>query len=380
MRSEIALLGLGLLSFNGCLPEPPPAVHRIFRVAGYVTGFDRDPEQVEVHCGSGPRRKINDDERLELGWSSSPSQEENRAWGLDLPTLASHWEVRKPGPDGSFECGLMNTEEPLQLMVLDHSGRLATREIPLPTVATLSTFQAGEITPQETLTLEIDGSGLPATDLPLALMAGIERAEVPAGAEAAIALHLALLHRILPHLAQFAMGRGGTPVEPRGTTRIVGLPNFSRLDLYVTGPVPEILARRSVNPAANGVARISLTESELLGSRRRVSLSGVVRWRGGGPVPGATVVYSSYPDRFEIRSDADGRFKIPGAAAGRRGVLFVDARLSGCPPPFDRATLTQRLETDQIAKGEEMSIELPSAVDSGCIGLAGERKKDFCDW
>ncbi|HEX7186003.1 MAG TPA: carboxypeptidase-like regulatory domain-containing protein [Thermoanaerobaculia bacterium] len=379
MREGMMLLTSSLLLFGGCLPGARPPEGRALRVVGRVTGFDSDPERVEVHCGSGPRRTVSDHQRAEHGWSSNPSTDENRAWNLDLPTIASHWEVRKPGLDGSFDCGSMDAEGPPQLIVVDRSGRLATREIPLP-IGAHSILQAGEISPQETLTLEIDGSGLPETDLPLALMAGIDRAEVSPGTEAAVALHLALLTRVFPRLAHFAMGRGGTPVESKGSpARISGLPGFSRLDLYVTGPLPGILATYSVTPAADGLVKISLSETELLGSRPRVPLSGVVRWPDGSPVPGATVVYGSYPDRVEIRTDGEGRFEIPRAAAGREAVLFVDAPLPGCRPPFDRVTKTHRLDIDEGAKAVETKIDLPSALEAGCTGPGGEREKDLCN-
>lgn len=379
MQKEMALIALGLLPFGACLPGARPPEGRTLRVVGHVMGFDRDPERVQVHCGSGPRRTVSDHQRAEHSWSSNPSTDENRAWGLDLPTIASRWEVRKPGRDGSFDCGLADAEEPLQLIVVDRSGRLATREIPRPPAGPHSTLHVGEISPQDTLTLEIDGSSSPKTDLPLAFMAGVERAEILPGTEAAVALHLTLLHHVFPRLAHFAMGRGGIPVELKGSpARIAGLPRFSRLDLYVTGPLPGILATRSITPAANGLTRISLAEAELLGSRPKVPLSGVVRWPDGSPIPGATVVYSSYPDRVEVRTDAEGRFEIPGAAAGREAVLFVDAPLPGCRPPFNRVTTTQRLGIDQDAKGAETRIDLPSAFEAGCNGSGGEREKDLC--
>ena len=126
MREGMMLLTSSLLLFGRCLPGARPPEGRALRVVGRVTGFDSDPERVEVHCGSGPRRTVSDHQRAEHGWSSNPSTDENRAWNLDLPTIASHWEVRKPGLDGSFDCGSMDAEGPPQLIVVDRSGRLAT--------------------------------------------------------------------------------------------------------------------------------------------------------------------------------------------------------------------------------------------------------------
>lgn len=366
-RSEASLRltdldsGLTLFAANP-LSRPADGVIRVplpVRVAGRLAGFDPDPTAVEIHVGSGPRVPVSDYQRAEHGARFQPFPEENRAWGLDLPLIASRWEVRRPAPGGLFETGWIAVSGPPQLAVMDRSGRIATLEVPLPAnVQPRATLQAGEIAPQESASLEIDRSGLPATDLPLALAAGIEKVTARAGGETA-ALRLALLSRVAPEVARFAMQRGEIPLELEGATHVTGLPPFSSLVLYATGPLPGLLVKRSVEPTGNGTARISLAGLELLGERRTLPLSGVVRLAGGEPLAGAKVVYSSYPDRFETRTDPKGAFRIPRALAGRSAVLFVDAQVPGGKPPFDRFTVSDRFEIPPGETAVERVIEIP---------------------
>jgi len=115
------------------------------------------------------------------------------------------------------------------------------------------------------------------------------------------------------------------------------------LRLNFVGPVPGISAERTVTIPRQGTVRIRLTGDELLGKREPlVPLTGVVRIeQGGPPVKGATVVFGSYPYRYETTTDENGRFNFPRVAANRGGVLFIDAPNPQAAPPFDRITVTR---------------------------------------
>ena len=305
--------------------EPADGVVRLplpVRVIGRVEGFSDDPAEIEIHHGSGARISVSDFERREHGLLFLPFAEENRAWGLELPTIASRWRIERPRADRSFDSGWIALTAAPQLVVADRAGRLATLEVPLPAENSKhAVLAAGTVTPQPSTAIELDRTDLPATDLPLVLQAGLEAAAAVPGAEAETALRLALLNRLHPRTAHFALRRGEIPLSLGGVTRIAGLPPFTALDLYVTGPLPGIRMRRSLALPEGGSARFRLAAFDLLGVPRRIPLRGRVHFADGEPIADATVVYSSYPDRRETRTDAAGRFAFPAVAAGRSAVL-----------------------------------------------------------
>jgi hypothetical protein len=83
-----------------------------------------------------------------------------------------------------------------------------------------------------------------------------------------------------------------------------------------------------------------------------------VRFEDGRAIANATVVYGSYPDRYETRTDAQGAFAIPAVATGREAVIFVDAPTGG-RPPFERTTVSQRLEIAANQARVDVSITVP---------------------
>jgi hypothetical protein len=334
------------------------------RVLGRVDGFSGRPDDVDVHHGSGARIAVTSYVRREQGIALQPSPDDNRAWGLDLPTIASRWAVTRPHADGAFDTGWLAIAAAPQLIAADRAGHVATLEVALPnTLRAHDLLNAGAIAPQPSAVVEIDRARLPATALPLVLQAGIDKAEVVAGSEPEAALRLVLLHRLDPRAAEFAMRRHDVDVALDGVTRIPGLPAFARLDLYVTGPRPGLVVRRTLTPGAAGAARVSLTQAELLGTPRRIPLTGRVRFEDGQPAAGASVVYSSYPDRAETRTDRAGAFAFPRVAAGREAVVFIDAPAGG-KPPFDRITATQRFEIAADQSTVDVSIAIPRPLQA----------------
>lgn len=364
------------------LPSPVRLVGRLALDAN--AGFRGPVERLELHVGAGPRLSVADYASRAHARIAQPLPglplDENRAWGLPLPSISSSWQTVRPRADGSFDAGWLALTAAPQLIATDGAGQLATLEVPLPAgLGPRATLDAGAIAPQPTVTLELDRAALPATALPLLLQASLDGAAVsPTDADAA-ALRLALLHRLEPRAAAFAMKRRPFDLELRGLTRIAGLPRFTRLELRVAGPRPGLLVRRTLTaPAAaapsaaspSAVARVELSAAELLGAPRKIPLVGRVRFSDGSPAAGATVVYGSYPDRRETRTDRTGAFSLPAVAAGREVVIFVDAP-SGGEPPFDRATASQRLEisADQPRVQLELTVPRPSPSFTSGAGL-----------
>jgi len=354
---------------DGVLRLPLPV-----RVIGRVRGFDGEPAAVTLHVGSGRRVAVSDYQRSEMGLHFLPFVEENRAWGLDLPPIAERWQTSHPARDGSFDSGWIAVEGPPQLIVEDRDGRLATLEVPLPpATAPHATLTAIEVAPQAAPPVDIDRTALPATDLPLALAAGLDRAVPLAGSEATAALRLTLLHRVLPAAARFAMRRGEIPLDG-GVTRIAGLPAFSALELYVSGPTPGLVVRRALAAGGTDGVRVALGAVEVLGAPRHLALTGVVRFAGGEAIAGATVVYSSYPYRTETRTDRQGRFSVPEAVAGRAAIVFVDARSASGTPPFDRVTISRRFEIPADAASFTADVEVPRPAAGGAAAIRS------CPW
>jgi hypothetical protein len=74
---------------------------------------------------------------------------------------------------------------------------------------------------------------------------------------------------------------------------------------------------------------------------------------------GATLVYSSYPDRYETTTGPDGRFSFPAVSANRGGILFIDAPNPGGRPPFDRFTVTRTVAPLAPGSNTEQLVDIP---------------------
>lgn len=313
------------------------------RVRGTVSGFGKDPTSITIDCGYGPRLTVSDYHRQMHGLPLVPMPDENKLEGLEMARVPSRWLRSNPNSRGRFVTGWFAAVDAPELLVFNNAGHTAVRTVPLPKgVRARQTLLAGLITPAAGATLEVSIEASK-TDLPLGLMMGVKSLGVRGAAKAQTTQMLSLLNRRDEALGQFLAKRRQIPLELEGTTKIVGLPPMQSLRLYFVGPEPGITAERTVIMPQQGTVRIRLTEDELLGKREPlVPLTGVVRVeQGGPPVKGATVVYSSYPYRYETTTDESGRFTIPGVAANRGGVVFIDAPNPQAAPPFDRITVTR---------------------------------------
>jgi hypothetical protein len=309
------------------------------RVQGTVSGFGKEPTSITIDCGYGPSLTVSDYQRQVHGLPLVPLSGENKLEGLEMSRLPSRWLRSNPNMRGRFMTGWFAAVDAPQLLVFNTEGRTAVRTISLPKgVRARQTILAGLITATAGATLEVSVEASK-TGLPLGLMMGVKSL----GARAAKAQMLSHLNRRDMAIGQFLSKRRQIPLELDGTTKIAGLPPMQSLRLYFVGPEPGITAERLVTIPQHGTVRIKLTEDELLGKREPlVPLTGVVRLeQGGPPVKGATVVYSSYPYRYETTTDENGRFTIPRVAANRGGVVFIDAPNPQAAPPFDRITVTR---------------------------------------
>jgi hypothetical protein len=313
------------------------------RVRGTVSGFGKDPNSITIDCGYGPRLTVSDYQRQMHSLALFFTADENRLEGMEMARVPSRWLRSNPNTRGRFVTGWLAAVDAPELLVFNSAGQTAVRTVPLPKgVRARQTILAGLITPAAGATLEVSIEASK-TDLPLGLMMGVKSFGVRGATRAQTTQMLSLLNRRDMAVGQFLAKRRQIPLELEGTTKIAGLPPMQSLRLYFVGPHPGITAERTVTIPQRGTVRIRLTEDELLGKREPlVPLTGVVRVeQGGPPVKGATVVYSSYPYRYETTTDENGRFTIPRVAANRGGTVFIDAPNPQAAPPFDRITVTR---------------------------------------
>ena len=338
------------------------------RVRGTVSGFGKDPNAITIDCGYGPRMTVTDYQRMVHGLSLVLLTDENKLEGVEMARVPSRWISSKPSTRGRFVTGWIAAVDAPDLLVYNNAGHTAVRTVRLPKgVRARQTVQAGLITPSAAATLEVSIEA-GKTDLPLGLMMTVKSVGARGATSAQTTQMLSLLNRRDAALGQFLTKRRQIPLELEGTTRIAGLPAMQSLRLQFVGPVPGIMAERTVTVPQRGTVRIRLTEEELLGKREPlVSFTGVVRIaQGGPPVKGAKVVYSSYPHRYETTTDENGRFTIPRVAANRSGAVFIDAPNPRGAPPFDRVTVSHPVaplpRTAARGAAGEQVFEIPRPI------------------
>ncbi|HZM85119.1 MAG TPA: hypothetical protein VFF31_01060 [Blastocatellia bacterium] len=341
------------------------------RVRGTVSGFGKDPNSITVDCGYGSRLTVSDYQRQMHGLPLVPLPTENKLEGIERARVPSRWLRSKPDTRGRFVTGWFAAVDAPELLVFNNAGQTAVRTVRLPKgTRARQTILAGSITPAAGATLEVSIEASK-TDLPLGLMMGVKSLGLRGASGAQTSQMLSLLNRRDMAVGQFLAKRRQIPLELGGTTKIAGLPAMQSLRLYFVGPTPGITAERTVTIPQRGIVRVRLTEDELLGKREPlVSLTGVVRVeQGGPPVKGATVVYSSYPYRYETITDDSGRFTIPRVAANRGGAVFIDAPNPQGAPPFDRITVTRPIaplpRPGARASTAEQVFEIPRVTSGG---------------
>lgn len=343
------------------------------RVSGEVAGFGSDPAHIEIDCGYGDRLTVSDYERQVQKLELNPRPDQDTVYGLALPPLPGKSLRMHPDASGRFTTEWFAAVEAPELLVFGSSdGRSAAKTLKLPrNVQPGATIAAGKIAPAFGATLEIKVA-VPKTALPLGLLMGVESLVPAASAKTETAERLSTIHRQNPNLSQFLLQRRTIPLNFEGVTTVAGLPPIESLKLAFNGPHVGIKASRTVKVPARGVVRIELTAEELLGKEQpRVAYTGVVRFGGGGgPVAGATVVYSTYPDKYEATTDSEGRFQFAGVPGARRGILFIDAPNPGEQPPFDRLTISKSVDSPASTRNEAPVIEIPKPA-------AGVRRLDL---
>jgi hypothetical protein len=81
-------------------------------------------------------------------------------------------------------------------------------------------------------------------------------------------------------------------------------------------------------------------------------------------------VYSSYPERKEVKTGPDGRFQIPNVMVGRPAVLFIDMANPSGRAPFDRTTFSkpvtpQAAAPAAAAAATEQVVEVKRPIAGG---------------
>jgi hypothetical protein len=333
------------------------------KVTGQVTGFGSDPGKIEIDCAYGDRMPVSDYERTVQKLDLRPRANQDTVHGMALPQLPGKSLRTHPDTAGRFTTGWFAAMEAPELLVFGGpDGRTGAKTVKLPrNLRPGATVSAGSIAPSFGATLEIKVNA-PKTGLPLGLVMGVESLTPAASAKTQAAELLSTIHRRDVNLSQFLLKRRTIPLNFEGVTTLTGLPPIESLKLAFNGPTVGIRAERTVKIPQSGVVRIELPEEELLGKRQpRVPYSGVLRFAGGaGPVAGAKVVYSSYPDKFETTTGADGRFQFGAVPANRPGILFVDAPNPGGAPPFDRLTISKPVAAiAPAAAAQQQEVEIP---------------------
>jgi hypothetical protein len=335
------------------------------KVTGQVTGFGSDPGKVEIDCAYGDRMPVSDYERTVQKLDLRPRANQDTVHGMALPQLPGKSLRMHPDASGRFTTEWFAAMAAPELLVFGGpDGRTGTKTVKLArNIRPGATVSAGSIAPSFGATLEIKVNA-PKTDLPLGLLMGVESLTPSAAAKTRTAELLSTIHRQNVNLSQFLLKRRTIPLNFEGVTTLTGLPPIESLKLAFNGPTVGIRAERTVKIPQSGVVRIELPAEELLGKQQpRVPYSGVVRFAGGaGPVAGAKVVYSSYPDKYETTSGPDGRFHFDGVPANRAGILFFDAPNPGGVPPFDRLTISRpvaAIAPAPAAAAQQQEFEIP---------------------
>ena len=333
------------------------------RVTGQVAGFGSDPSTIEIDCAYGERLPVSDYERTVQKLDLRPRANQDTVHGMAIPELPGKSLRAHPEASGRFTTGWFAAMEAPELLVFGGpDARSGAKKVKLArNVRPGATVSAGTIAPSFGATLEIKVNA-PKTGLPLGLLMGVESLTPSAAVKGQTAELLSTIHRQDVNLSQFLLKRRTIALNFEGVTTLTGLPPIEALKLTFNGPTVGIRAERTVKVPDHGVVRIELSAEELLGKQQpRVPYTGVVRFAGGaGPVAGAKVVYSSYPDKYETTTGPDGRFQFGAVSANRPGILFIDAPNPGGPPPFDRLTISKPVPpVAPAAAAQQQDIEIP---------------------
>jgi hypothetical protein len=338
------------------------------RLTGTVSRFGDDATKVEIDCGYEEPIPVSEYERSAQDLQFMERPDENKIYGLELPPVSPRSLRTRASASGTFTTQWFAATGAVQLLAFNPHGQTTVRSVTLPgNVQAEQTIRVGRLEPEFGATLDVTLNA-PKTDLPLGLLMGVEALEANPGAERRTAEILSVLHHREPEMSQWLIRRRRLPLSFEATSTFVGLPPLKSLRLSFEGPVNGIRVERTVSIPESGVVKISLDAEELLGRRQpRATLSGIVRFENDGPpIANATVVFSSYPDRRETRSGADGRFTIPDLVEGRGGTLLIDAPYPDGEPPFDRVTSTVAVPTVGGAKSStDQVFEVPKPPPRG---------------
>ncbi|MCU1233312.1 MAG: hypothetical protein JWP63_1279 [Candidatus Solibacter sp.] len=331
------------------------------RVSGEVGGFGDDPARIEVDCAYGEKLSISDYQRMVHNSALFVMPNENTVHGLSLPSVPERSLRTHPDSAGRFTTAWFAAYDDPELVVF-RQAEAATgvkRVRVTKNVRPGATVPAGRIVPSFGATLEIR-STLSKSELPRGLSVEVESMEVAMGARQEVAGYLSALHRRDPPLSRFLLMRGALPVSLDGPTRIAGIPPAQAIKLRFRGPEPGFEIERTVQVPSRGVVSIDLAAAQvLMAGQGTASFTGTVRVAGGGtPIAGASIVYSSYPDQYETKTAADGRFEIAHVASGRPGLVRIEGTVAGGPPGFDRFAIDRPVAALSAGTNPELVYEI----------------------
>ena len=334
LASRVALTAEGRVR----VPEP-------IRVIGRIASASRNDAPI-VRVGYGWAIRPTERRRLEARRMFPRLPEEEPTFGLNVPRSPSRWQnARVSG--GRFDSGWITAEDEVEVVAFD-GAHVGIAAVPLPRIVKPGqAIDAGTIHLASARSMEVSVDA-PATDIPLAFLAGVREASFEDGAGAAAARHLSVLDQIDPRAFDLLMMRVPIALPASGRTRVRGLPPLSRLTLTLDDVAAGVSVTRDLVWSNGPTARLRLTKGELLppgsNAERRDIGGRVVYGTDDAAVAGATVVYSVYPDRRETRTDEEGRFVIPDVRTDVRAGFFVDARRSAGPADVRRTQLFRGIE------------------------------------
>jgi hypothetical protein len=347
-------LDLLLIPAGSAIPNPIRVPEPI-RLSGTVEGNGDARKGLIVQYGFGERVTPND--RLRRLYDSYSRLEvgADTTFGLTLPRSALRWGNALIAANGSYLTPFFPATEDPQVLAYNASRAFGLRDVVLPArLEPRTTVAAGPLalTPSASLTINYQA---PATPVAVDAQVFLKAARIDPRYREPAARMLSVLDRLDPRLFVFATGIRPYNVSA-GRVVIAGLPPFADMDVHVMGALTSNGFDRTVRP---GDSELAFSSGDLLPKDGKAPLRGIVVIEGSyAPVKNATVVYSCYPEKIEMKTNDAGEFGIPGACAGRDITLFVTATDWMEPPRFAPAQMRKQAH---VAQGmQPLVIALPA--------------------
>jgi hypothetical protein len=221
----------------------------------------------------------------------------------------------------------------LQMTAHNAAGAFGLLDVSLPAAfEPRATIDVPDLTMAPSRGITIDYQA-PASGVALDAQIFLHDARVEPARRAEAARMLSVLDRLDPRLLFFFLGIRPLNINA-GKTTIPGLPPFDELDVHVMGALTSTGFDRTLHLSGEATA-LAFRSSQILPPDGKAPLKGVVVIGNSyAPIKDATVTYSCYPDKVEVKTNENGEFGIPGACANRDGTVVVTAQDWIKPPRF----------------------------------------------